>query len=336
MTTHPPTPRPPLSRRSFVAVAGASAGAVVLGAAAPALWRSRADTATASAPVSTSTTSTTNSPRSTSTTGATTTTVAPSDTYGMGDVETDNLRIMVADGVRRITTASLPDHASDNSYRYAGTPSAQSLSFEVTTTPTVATSPTMVRTGQVVGVHLNSVVFDPTTAGYYGGRDSGWNENALSVDAYGAHTRPDGFYHYHSVTARWTNAPSTHGPLVGWAADGFPIYLRTGYSVADDPSSPVVALQPSYRLRSGTRPDGPGGAYDGTYVADYEYVPGLGDLDECNGRTCVTPEFPDGTYAYVLTDAWPSVPHWLRGTPDPSFAPGFGGGSGPVRSAPGA
>ncbi len=50
MTTHPPTPRPPLSRRSFVAVAGASAGAVVLGAAAPALWRSRADTATASAP----------------------------------------------------------------------------------------------------------------------------------------------------------------------------------------------------------------------------------------------------------------------------------------------
>src|SRR5262249_9329069 len=39
----------------------------------------------------------------------------------------------------------------------------------------------------------------------------------------------------------------------------------------------------------------------GYYVEDYEYVAGLGDLDDANGRTVVTPEYPSGTYAYVAT-----------------------------------
>jgi hypothetical protein len=30
---------------------------------------------------------------------------------------------------------------------------------------------------------------------------------------------------------------------------------------------------------------GPGGNYDGTFVQDWEYAAGTGDLDECNGRT---------------------------------------------------
>lgn len=319
---------PHLSRRSFLALTGAGAGAVTLGAAIPALWpgagtAGTATTPTTSEPAATSTTST-------STTATTTLPSTADAAFGTGDVDTEHLTIVVAGGVRRITTASFPDHPVDDGYRYVGTPSPQSLSFQVTTEPQIATDPTEVRTGQVVGVHLNSVVFDPTTAGYFGGRDSAWNENARSLDAYGAHTREDGFYHYHSVTGLWTSDTTVHSSLVGWAADGFPIYLRAGYRRPDDATSGVVDLTSSYRLRTGTRPDGPGGAYDGTYVADYEYVEGLGDLDECNGRSCVTPEFPEGTYAYFLTDAWPSVPHWLRGTPDPSFAPGNGGGSGPA------
>ncbi len=39
----------------------------------------------------------------------------------------------------------------------------------------------------------------------------------------------------------------------------------------------------------------------GSYLQDYEYVSGLGDLDEYNGRWCVTPEYPTGTYAYFVT-----------------------------------
>ena len=104
-----------------------------------------------------------------------------------------------------------------------------------------------------------------------------------------------------------------------------------------DAGSGVTNLASSYRLKSGDRPsDSPGGTYDGTFVADYEYVDGLGDLDECNGRDCVTPEFPDGTYAYFLTDEWPWVPTYLRGTPDDSFSPGPGGAGGGAGQPPGA
>ena len=35
----------------------------------------------------------------------------------------------------------------------------------------------------------------------------------------------------------------------------------------------------------------------GYYVEDYEFVQGSGDLDEHNGRFCVTPEYPKGIYA---------------------------------------
>ncbi|WP_020475649.1 cadherin domain-containing protein [Zavarzinella formosa] len=39
----------------------------------------------------------------------------------------------------------------------------------------------------------------------------------------------------------------------------------------------------------------------GRYGEDYAYVPGSGNLDQFNGRWCVTPEFSNGTYAYFDT-----------------------------------
>ena len=50
-------------------------------------------------------------------------------------------------------------------------------------------------------------------------------------------------------------------------------------------------------------------------IQDYEFAEGTGDLDECNGRFCITPEFLEGTYAYFLTEAWPVIPRAFRGTP---------------------
>jgi len=110
--------------------------------------------------------------------------------------------------------------------------------------------------------------------------------------------------------------------LIGYAADGFPIYAEYGHTKADDASSPLKKLRPSYNLKKGNRPkgdDGPGGKYDGTFVQDYEFAKGGGDLDECNGRTGVTPEYSDGTYYYVVTDSFPFIPRFFRGTPDSSF-----------------
>jgi hypothetical protein len=50
--------------------------------------------------------------------------------------------------------------------------------------------------------------------------------------------------------------------------------------------------------------DGPavGGSFPlGYYLEDFEYVAGLGDLDQYNGRLTVTPEYPQGTYAYFAS-----------------------------------
>jgi hypothetical protein len=52
----------------------------------------------------------------------------------------------------------------------------------------------------------------------------------------------------------------------------------------------------------------------GSFRQDYEYVAGLGDLDQCNGRTGVTPEFPNGIYYYAITSTFPFVHRCLRGS----------------------
>jgi hypothetical protein len=69
----------------------------------------------------------------------------------------------------------------------------------------------------------------------------------------------------------------------------------------------------------------------GTFAQDYHYVAGSGDLDECNGRTGVTPEFPAGTYFYLITDGYPYVPRCVKGNPAmvEDGPPGGPGGRGP-------
>jgi len=99
--------------------------------------------------------------------------------------------------------------------------------------------------------------------------------------------------------------------VVGFAADGFPIFG----SYFDDQGNIRKALS-SYRLKSGTRPSGtgdPGGTYDGAFRDDYEYIEGVGDLDECNGMT------KDGVYGYYITESYPYVLACFSGTPDGSF-----------------
>ena len=105
--------------------------------------------------------------------------------------------------------------------------------------------------------------------------------------------------------------------------DGFPIYYKYAYSVAFDEASPVLAMSSSYRLKSGYRPgDGetaPCGEYNGIYSNDYEFIPGYGTLDEANGREGITPEYPNGTYYYMITDEFPAVPRYFVGTPSQDF-----------------
>ncbi len=180
------------------------------------------------------------------------------------------------------------------------------------------------------GVATNGVPFDPGAAEWY--RDdpsSGWRYEPLSggrdvgLDHHHAHVQPGGTYHYHGLPTGLLRRNLGKEPvvLVGWAADGYPIYGPFGYMDPADPASEPMLLASSWRLKEGRRPGGdqPSGRYDGTFVQDYEYVSGAGNLDECNGRTAATPEFPEGTYHYVLTEGWPVIPRCFKGTPDPSF-----------------
>lgn len=179
------------------------------------------------------------------------------------------------------------------------------------------------------GFAINGIFFEPGTAEFWmGDRSSGWNYEALGgavplgLDANYGHVQPNGAYHYHGLPTGLLDelefSKDKHSPLVGWAADGYPIYALYGYKDPKAPDSNIVELRSSYQLKKGDRPggdDGPGGKYDGAFTQDYEYVEGLGDLDECNGRFTVTPQFPEGTYAYFLTEEWPVIPRNFRADP---------------------
>lgn len=246
-------------------------------------------------------------------------------------------RVIESNGIPDHSTGTFPNRGNPNSIR------EQNYKFNVPVNPKVAERVTILR-HQPFGVAINGVVFDPGTAEFWNG-DQRWNYEALSgkinlgVDLNKAHVQPNGAYHYHGVpTGLMNRLDGTHKmTLLGYAADGFPIYGPFCYSDPMDSSSSLVEMKPSYRVRQGKRPEdpeGPGGTFDGTFTGDYEFVKDLRDLDECNGRYGVTPEYPKGTYYYVVTYAFPSIPRYFKGTPDSSFERRGGPTGRPRRGGP--
>jgi hypothetical protein len=164
----------------------------------------------------------------------------------------------------------------------------------------------------IFGVALNGVPFDPGTAERYGPLHYEALGGALDLglDHSNAHVQPTGSYHYHGLPIQLIQelGGGSRMTLVGYAADGFPIY--------NDRDLDQSKLRSSFRLRKGARPGG--GKPDGTFTEDYEWQEG--ELDLCNGHWGRTPEFPGGTYHYHLTENFPFCPRWFAGAPDPSFA----------------
>ncbi len=108
---------------------------------------------------------------------------------------------------------------------------------------------------------------------------------------------------------------SQHSPLLGFAYDGFPIYGAYGYANTNGTGG-ITRIKSGYQLRNITArthhadgtdvADGPvvSTTYPlGYFREDYEFVSNASQdyLDEHNGRFCITPEYPNGTYAYFLT-----------------------------------
>ena len=144
--------------------------------------------------------------------------------------------------------------------------------------------------------------------------------------------------------------PAKHSPILAWARDGLPIYGPYGYSDPKNPKSAVRRMVSGYVIRDGKNgtknlaltgrtslPKWAERTYNmsgplrtseygpnveclgrvGRYIEDNDYLGDLGkmqgrdfDLDECNGRFCVTPEFPKGTWAYFVA---------INGNGNPAF-----------------
>lgn len=238
--------------------------------------------------------------------------------------------------VRTLTGNGIPDHAV-TSGNFATPISAQSILINMPATPAV-TSNTGTATSNP-GYVFNSVKLDPATAGTCsssatstangGGCVAAMGTDPWKLEAIGgafvfgtdesnAHVQPNGQYHYHGVPEAYVSKlnKGMAMTLVGFAVDGFPIYARYGYTTANDASSPIKLLTTSYRKEATPDVGRPSVTIFpmGTFTSDFEYVAGLGDLDECNGRTGVTPEFPKGIYHYLITDTFPYIQRCIKGS----------------------
>ena len=219
-----------------------------------------------------------------------------------------------------------------------------------------------------------------------GQRGTFWNINSITAnifgeDQYGGNPTPKtGAYHYYDTefinSNAWEHIPGFldgyrqldgHSKIIGWAADGYPIYgpygyqdpnsatsltikMRSGYILgvqSNRPVDPVLRIKGNYTKNNIITLINPDDAWPGLilisdtfrggqakvlqkignqiiidqrinatpnqqlqgiwpigiFVEDYVYSSDNGGtLDQHNGRFCVTPEYPDGTYAYFATE----------------------------------
>ncbi len=174
-----------------------------------------------------------------------------------------------------------------------------------------------------------------------GSGDGVWNRDAivgerLGFDCSKGHPAGTNYHHHQNPSAfnldlnvisticnlyasdgLYTINSSAHSPLIGFAYDGFPIYGAYAYKNTDGTGG-IVRMKSSYTLRNITTRTTystgasvtAGPAVNTTYPLgyfreDYQYTAPTASqpdyLDEHNGRFCVTPEYPSGTYAYFCT-----------------------------------
>lgn len=192
--------------------------------------------------------------------------------------------------------------------------SAQKISYAITLNPVKAAAPTTTSLG-VIGILVNgAVLYNP----YEGdGKSVAVAGNVYLTDSNGVqwgfldvcngHPGMGGMYHYHGMPPCVTSVIDTVGGpshILGVAFDGFPIY--------------------------GNRD------INGKIISSTQ-------LDDCNGITSPTPEFPAGLYHYVLTEEKSnrSTINCYTGTPNAALitkapgAPANGGMPGGPGGAPG-
>lgn len=242
----------------------------------------------------------------------------------------------------------IPNHDFNEQGHFATKVSEQNGDYTISRAPQFANSVTELSLLTSNAVTLNGVLIDLLAAACYGvgneplGEekigcsdnqiDNPWRYDPMSplnnfgTDEHNAHSQPDGTYHYHgdplAMYDQDCEASGVASPVIGFAADGFPIY-----GPCFDDNGTVRKAEPSYVLKSGSRQSVSGyttpvagqgvvasANYDGQFTGDWEFSQGSGDLDECNGMEV------DGQYGYYLTDSYPWVLRCYKSTPNSSFS----------------
>lgn len=233
-------------------------------------------------------------------------------------------KISYSTGYVYIYSNSIPSYSIGPWSQNPNLPACKQYTFKIPRNTIVQPQKTNVQLGYI-GVYVNGVLIYNADDGQTYNNEGIYNRNAYvwelpSFDSCDGHPDARENYHMHiNPTCLYNYKDSTaHSPIIGYIFDGFPVYGSYGYSNANDSSSSITRMTSSWQkdnsLTSNGRPNGP--AVDSTYplgsfIQDYIFSSGSGTLDRHNGRWCVTPEYPNGVYAYFATtenDYTPAYP----------------------------
>ena len=257
---------------------------------------------------------------------------------GYGGLEADVQAVKYNANFIYVSCSSVPAYQIGPWPGNPNTPTDGNWTFRITRTPQPKAAPKTATGLGAIGVWVNGVaIYNASDARSYNNRNI-WHQNAIfvegpSFDGCGGHPAPNQQYHNHQNAACiYAETSAMHSPIVGFAFDGYPVYGPYGFANTDG-SGEIRRMRSGYRTRNITQrttlPNGTvltsinyGPAVSATYplgyyIEDFEYVAGLGDLDTSNGRFCVTPEYPEGTYAYFVTydaSGAPAYPYMIGPT----------------------
>jgi len=252
---------------------------------------------------------------------------------GYGNIPSNCIKVQYSSTDVYVSCFCIPGYSIGPWLHNPNLPSNQNFVYKLILNPTPNTgTPTKIGNGHI-GLWSNGVsIFNADDAQYV---NTIWSRNAYYFEGGGfdnclGHPDQTGEYHHHvSPKCLYDITDSTHhSPIIGYMLDGYPIYGAYAYADTNGTGG-IRRMRSSYRIRTDTtrttEPNGTTASTAGPAVStqypmgcllwDYEYVAGSGDLDARNGRYCVTPEYPHGTYAYfvsidsTLTPQFPYTPY---------------------------